>query len=126
MDAQLWDTAGQEEFERIRVLGYENTNCFLLCFCVADMVSFDNLKKIWLGELRRHRPEAKILLVGTKCDLRKPKPKDANYRRRTTISPRSKSVRDAEVRSSTYFDHFYYHYITIYIILIIKCLDISV
>ena len=73
IDAQLWDTAGQEEFERIRVLSYENTTCFIVCFCVADHVSFENVKKLWLPELRRHNPDAKVLLVGTKSDLRKSK-----------------------------------------------------
>merc|ERR1711981_95221 len=68
--AQLWDTAGQEGFERIRILSYENTNCFIVCFSVADMVTFDNVGYKWLEELRQHRPEAKILLVGTKADLR--------------------------------------------------------
>ena len=68
--AQLWDTAGQEGFERMRILSYENTNCFIVCFSVADMVTFDNVGYKWLEELRQHRPEAKILLVGTKADLR--------------------------------------------------------
>lgn len=67
---QLWDTAGQEGFERIRTLTYENTSCFVICFSVADSVSFANVKAMWLDEVRNHRPEAKVLLVGTKADLR--------------------------------------------------------
>jgi len=73
VDAQLWDTAGQEEFERIRVLSYENTTCFLVCFSVADLVTFQNIKQKWLPELRRNNPDSKVLLVGLKCDLRKSK-----------------------------------------------------
>ena len=69
----MWDTAGQEAFERIRILSYENTTCFVLCFSVADLVTFENIRHKWVPELRRHNPEAKILLVGTKSDLRKSK-----------------------------------------------------
>ena len=69
----MWDTAGQEEFERIRVLSYENTTCFLVCFSVADLVTFENIKQKWLPELRTNNPDSKVLLVGLKCDLRKSK-----------------------------------------------------
>ena len=92
VDAQLWDTAGQEEFERIRVLGYENTTCFIVCFCVADFVTFENVKRLWLPELRRHNPDAKILLVGTKSDLRKPKETKRRGSERTGKTTRNKQV----------------------------------
>ena len=67
---QLWDTAGQEGYDQIRVLGYENTHCFVVCFSVVDAVTFANVKNVWLKELRENAPGAKILLVGTKADLR--------------------------------------------------------
>ncbi|XP_059092842.1 rho-related protein racD-like [Tigriopus californicus] len=67
---QLWDTAGQEGYERIRTLGYEGTDCFVACFSCKDQVTFSNLSSIWLKELRNFEPNAKILLVGTKADLR--------------------------------------------------------
>eukprot|EP00095_Tigriopus_kingsejongensis_P005061 maker-scaffold330_size203968-snap-gene-0.21 protein:Tk05061 transcript:maker-scaffold330_size203968-snap-gene-0.21-mRNA-1 annotation:"small gtpase" len=67
---QLWDTAGQEGYERIRTLCYDGTHCFVACFACNDMVSFENLKTIWLKELRKFEPNAKIVLVGTKADLR--------------------------------------------------------
>ena len=62
MVLQLWDTAGQEGYEHIRVLSYENTSCFIVCFNVVEEVTFKNIS-VWLDELRSRAPSAKILLV---------------------------------------------------------------
>lgn len=35
MELSLWDTAGQEEFDRLRALSYENTHVIMLCFSVC-------------------------------------------------------------------------------------------
>ena len=90
--AQLWDTPGQEEFDWIRMLIYENTSCFILCFCCADMITFNNIESKWLYEIRKSQPEAKILLVGTKSDLRK----KAQAGGRISVT-REKSIRQQEV-----------------------------
>lgn len=66
----LWDTAGQEEYARLRYLSYPETDVFLLCYSVNEMSTFHNIGEHWHGELKHHCPEAKIVLVGTKVDLR--------------------------------------------------------
>ena len=36
MELSLWDTAGQEEFDRLRALSYEDTHVIMLCFSVSE------------------------------------------------------------------------------------------
>jgi small GTP-binding protein len=67
---QLWDTAGQEEMESVRKLSYSHTDVFLICFSVADRSSFANVEDKWISELRASLDGAKLMLVGTKTDLR--------------------------------------------------------
>uniref|UniRef100_A0A6A7G0R5 Cell division control protein 42 homolog n=1 Tax=Hirondellea gigas TaxID=1518452 RepID=A0A6A7G0R5_9CRUS len=66
----LWDTAGQEEYEKLRPLSYPNTSVFIVCFSLDSRVSFDNIPRKWLPELKAHCPTTPILLVGTKKDVR--------------------------------------------------------
>lgn len=65
-----WDTAGPEDYDRLRPLSYPGTTIFLLCFSLVNPVSYDNVRKRWINELKHHCPSACILLVGTKYDLR--------------------------------------------------------
>jgi small GTP-binding protein len=67
---QLWDTAGQEEMENVRQLSYSHTDVFIVCFSLADRVSFENIADKWVPELKRNCKLLHILLVGTKSDLR--------------------------------------------------------
>uniref|UniRef100_A0A8D8RV13 Ras-related protein ced-10 n=1 Tax=Cacopsylla melanoneura TaxID=428564 RepID=A0A8D8RV13_9HEMI len=66
----LWDTAGQEDYERLRPLSYPNTDCFLLCFSINSRASYENIFSKWYPELSHYCPRVPIILVGTKVDIR--------------------------------------------------------
>ncbi|KAI7875405.1 hypothetical protein K492DRAFT_168151 [Lichtheimia hyalospora FSU 10163] len=70
VELSLWDTAGQEEFDRLRTLSYADTHAVILCFSVDSRDSLENIPNRWLSEVHQYCPEAKILLVALKCDLR--------------------------------------------------------
>lgn len=62
----LWDTAGQEDYSRLRPLSYRGADVFLLAFSLISRASFENISKKWIPELRHYAPSVPIILVGTK------------------------------------------------------------
>ncbi|XP_064456714.1 ras-related protein ced-10-like [Ornithodoros turicata] len=66
----LWDTAGQEDYERLRPLSYPGTDVFLLCYSISSEASFNNILTKWQPELKHHCPHTPYILVATKADLR--------------------------------------------------------
>jgi small GTP-binding protein len=66
----LWDTAGQEEYDRLRPLSYPRSDVILLCFSTISQVSFESVKSKWFPEVNHYIPGVPYILVGTKIDLR--------------------------------------------------------
>ncbi|CAE6426254.1 unnamed protein product [Rhizoctonia solani] len=74
VELSLWDTAGQEDFDRLRSLSYADTHLIMLCFSVRpkvdNAISLENVESKWIEEVLEHCPGVKIVLVALKCDLR--------------------------------------------------------
>lgn len=71
VELSLWDTAGQEEFDRLRSLSYDDTHAIMLCFSVDSPDSLENVETKWVSEIAENCPGVKLVLVALKCDLRK-------------------------------------------------------
>ena len=69
----LCNTAGQEDYDHLRPLSYPETDVFVVCFDVASRSSFQSVSEKWVPEVRHFVPEAVVLLLGTKTDLRSAK-----------------------------------------------------
>ncbi|KAM9900496.1 hypothetical protein OXX79_005094 [Metschnikowia pulcherrima] len=69
IDLALWDTAGQEEYDRLRPLSYPDTDLILICFAIDNLVSLQNVKDTWYPEVNHFCPGIPVILVGTKSDL---------------------------------------------------------
>ncbi|XP_030553156.2 rac-like GTP-binding protein 5 [Rhodamnia argentea] len=82
----LWDTAGQEDYNRLRPLSYRGADVFILAFSLISRPSFENIAKKWVPELRHYAPSTPIVLVGTKLDLREDKQFKLDYPGACTIS----------------------------------------
>ncbi|CDO95456.1 unnamed protein product [Kluyveromyces dobzhanskii CBS 2104] len=68
----LWDTAGQEEYERLRPFSYSKADIIIIGFAIDDPESLGNARNKWSEEVLRYCPAAPVVLVGLKKDLRSP------------------------------------------------------
>ena len=60
---ELIDTAGQEDYDRLRPLSYNKADIFLVCYSVVVPSSFTNVKETWVPELKEHAENVPFLLV---------------------------------------------------------------
>ena len=66
---QLWDTAGQEEFQSISRGYYKSGACALVVYDITDRETFNNVSS-WVEECKNNGPSTiTLVLVGNKIDL---------------------------------------------------------
>ncbi|XP_041029804.1 rho-related GTP-binding protein RhoF-like [Carcharodon carcharias] len=70
LEINMWDTAGKQDYDRLRPLCYQGANVVLICYDVSNPASFHHVLTRWLPELRQFCPGTPMFLVACKKDLR--------------------------------------------------------
>ncbi|KAG5664966.1 hypothetical protein KAF25_008700, partial [Fusarium avenaceum] len=70
VELALWDTAGNENCDRLRPLSYPDTDIIMICFNIDSLDSLDNVIEKWIHEVKHFLPNVPRLFVGLKKDLR--------------------------------------------------------
>jgi small GTP-binding protein len=65
VDLQIWDTAGQEQYQSISQMFYRDSNIALVCFTEADFAAIQK----WVDRVKEFTSDCRIYLVGTQVDL---------------------------------------------------------
>jgi cell division control protein 42 len=67
----LFDTAGQEDYDRLRPLSYPQSDVFIISFAISAPTTLANVRDKWISEVRHHvSGDLPILLAGFQHDLR--------------------------------------------------------
>ncbi|EHB17164.1 Transforming protein RhoA, partial [Heterocephalus glaber] len=70
VELALWDTAGQEDYDRLRPLSYPDTDVILMCFSIDSPDSLVYMiPEKWTPEVKLFCPNVPIILIGNKKDL---------------------------------------------------------
>nr|KJB29661.1 hypothetical protein B456_005G112500 [Gossypium raimondii] len=96
----LWDTAGQEDYNRLRPLSYRGADVFILAFSLISKASYEN----WIPELNHYAPGVPIVLVGTKLDLRDDSQYLADHPSALPISTAQGEELKKQIESSSYIE----------------------
>jgi len=100
----LWDTAGQEDYDRLRPLSYPGADVLLLCFSTISQASYDAIREKWAPEVHHYVPNIPHLLVGTKVDLRETKAPDPNSGKYEPITQEQGNAMAQEINAVKYME----------------------
>lgn len=67
----IYDTSGNEDLARLRPLTYDKADVVLICFSLVSGINLQSYVDKWLHKVKLYCPEAVILLVGCKNDIRR-------------------------------------------------------
>ncbi|KAI8983885.1 GTP-binding protein rho1 [Pilobolus umbonatus] len=70
VELALWDTAGQEDYDRLRPLSYPDSHVIVICYAIDSPDSLDNVQEKWISEVLHFCQGLPVILVGCKTDLR--------------------------------------------------------
>jgi len=66
----IFDTAGQEDYDKMRPISYPGTDVFIVCYSVDMPASKANVLQKWLPEIKQHCPTVPFVLCACKVDMR--------------------------------------------------------
>ncbi|KAM9431740.1 rho-related GTP-binding protein RhoN-like [Clarias gariepinus] len=70
IELNMWDTSGSNYYDNVRPLAYPDSDAVLICFDISRPETLDNVLKKWQIETQEYCPNAKVVLVGCKLDMR--------------------------------------------------------
>ncbi|CDH50640.1 rho1p [Lichtheimia corymbifera JMRC:FSU:9682] len=70
VNLELWDTAGQELYDRLRMLAYPDSDVIIIAYDISDPETLANIPEKWLPEVQYNSNSNTFFLVGCKRDLR--------------------------------------------------------
>ncbi|EXX51634.1 putative Rho GTPase Rho 2 [Rhizophagus irregularis] len=102
----LWDTAGQEEYERLRPLSYSKAHVILIAFAVDIPDSFENVSAKWIDEVNSLCPGVPVILVGLKKDLRDDEARIAEMQKKgiSFVDPKQAEVIAKQIGARKYLE----------------------
>jgi small GTP-binding protein len=100
----LWDTAGQEDYDRLRPLSYPGADVILLCFSTVTASSFASIKEKWYPEVNHYVPDAPYVLVGTKLDLREAGLPDPSTGESDPVTPEKAEEMRKQIKALKYIE----------------------
>jgi len=74
VELDLWDTAGQEDYDRLRPLSYPDSHIIIISFAIDSPDSLENVCSKWISEFTAFCSGVPAVLVGLKEDLRRDPP----------------------------------------------------
>jgi len=104
VEVRFWDTGGDVDYDRIRVLSYPETDLFMIIYSVERPESLEKVKTRWVHEIQAYCPGIPYILIGNKIDLRDSNvdPKDKYYHK---LLPASKGEEMAkEIDAAAFFE----------------------
>ncbi|XP_073689489.1 rho-related GTP-binding protein RhoN isoform X2 [Garra rufa] len=70
IELNMWDTSGSSYYDNVRPLAYPDCDAVLICFDISRPETLDSIPKKWQVEAQEYCPNAKLVLVGCKLDMR--------------------------------------------------------
>ncbi|CAD6593931.1 MAG: GTP-binding protein Rho1 [Alectoria sarmentosa] len=70
VELDISDTAGQEDYDRVRPLSYPDSHLAVICFSISAPDTLQNLRDKWVLEIKHFLNDVPIVVAGLKSDLR--------------------------------------------------------